>query len=213
MTPWRILLADDHAVVLEGLRRILNRFEFEVVGAVRDGRALVEAAANLRPDIIVADVSMPSLNGIEAARQIRKLGVKSKIVFLTMHPETMYAMEAMKAGASGYVLKSEAGEELITAIREVLEGRTYVTPSLAEPVMHALQARRKSARGTTDRLTLRQREVLQLLAEGKQAKEIAALLHVSYRTVEFHKYRIMAALGIRTIPELAVYAAKTGIVA
>jgi len=210
---WRILLADDHAVVLEGLRRILNRPEFEVVGAVTDGRALVEAAANLRPDVIIADVSMPSLNGIEAARQICKLNPKSKIIFLTMHPEAIFAVQAMSAGASGYVLKNAAGDELITAIREVLEGRTYVTPSLAEPVMHALQARRKSSQGTTDRLTSRQREVLQLLAEGRTPKEIAAVLNVSYRTVEFHKYRIMETLGLRTVAALAAYAARQGIVA
>jgi len=210
---WRILLADDHSVVLEGLRRILNRPEFEVVGAVTDGRALVEAAANLRPDVIIADVSMPSLNGIEAARQICKLNPKSKIIFLTMHPEAIFAVQAMSAGASGYVLKNAAGDELITAIREVLEGRTYVTPSLAEPVMHALQARRKGSQGTTDRLTSRQREVLQLLAEGRTPKEIAAVLNVSYRTVEFHKYRIMETLGLRTVAALAAYAARQGIVA
>jgi len=210
---WRILLADDHAVVLEGLRRILNRPEFEVVGAVTNGRALVEAASNLRLDVIIADVSMPSLNGIEAARQICKLNPKSKIIFLTMHPEAIFAVQAMSAGASGYVLKNAAGDELITAIREVLEGRTYVTPSLAEPVMHALQARRKGSQGTTDRLTSRQREVLQLLAEGRTPKEIAAVLNVSYRTVEFHKYRIMETLGLRTVAALAAYAAKQGIVA
>ena len=209
----RILLADDHVVVLEGLRRILDRPEFEIVGAVKDGRALIDAAADLRPDVVIADVSMPSLNGVEAVRQIRKQGVKSKIIFLTMHPEAIYAVEAMNAGASGYVLKNEAGDELITAIREVLHGRTYVTPSLAEPVTHALQARRKNAQGTADRLTARQREVLQLLAEGRTPKEIAAVLNVSYRTVEFHKYRIMETLGLRTIPELAVYAVKTGLVA
>ena len=209
----RILLADDHSVVLEGLRRILNRPEFEVVGAVTNGRALVEAASNLRLDVIIADVSMPSLNGIEAARQICKLNPKSKIIFLTMHPEAIFAVQAMSAGASGYVLKNAAGDELITAIREVLEGRTYVTPSLAEPVMHALQARRKGSQGTTDRLTSRQREVLQLLAEGRTPKEIAAVLNVSYRTVEFHKYRIMETLGLRTVAALAAYAAKQGIVA
>lgn len=208
----RILLADDHAVVLEGLRRILDRPEFEVVGAVRDGRALVEAAASLRPDIIIADLSMPFLNGVEAARQILKSDRKPKIIFLTMHPEAMYAVEAINAGASGYVLKNEAGEELIKAIREVLDGRTYVTPSLWEPVMHAVRARRK-ALGKVDRLTARQREVLQLLAEGKHPKEIAAILNVSHRTVEFHKYRIMDTLGLRSVAELARYAVKQGIVA
>lgn len=209
----RILLADDHEVVLEGLRRMLNRPEFEVVGAVKDGRALVEAAAALRPDLIVADISMPYLNGVEAARQIRKYQPKSKIIFLTMHPEVIYAVEAMNAGASGYVLKSEAGEELITAIREVMGGRTYVAPSLAEPVLNALRTRRAGTQETSEGLTMRQREVLQLLAEGRSPKEIAGILNVSHRTVEFHKYRIMETLGLKTVAELAAYAAKRGIIA
>jgi len=209
----RILLADDHAVVIEGLRRILDRPGFEVVGAVHDGHALVEAAARLKPNIIIADVTMPSLNGVEAARQIRKQNPKSKIIFLTMHPEAIYAVEAMSAGASGYVLKNAAGEELITAIREVLNGRTYITPSLAEPVIHALQARGKGAQKTVDRLTPRQREVLQMLAEGKQPKEIAAALNISHRTVEFHKYRLMETLGLKTVAELAGYAVRRGMVA
>jgi DNA-binding NarL/FixJ family response regulator len=209
----RILLGDDHAVVLEGLRRILDCPGFEVVGAVKDGRALVEAAAKLRPDIIIADVSMPLLNGVEAARQIRKHDRRSKIIFLTMHPEATYAVEAMGAGGSGYVLKDIAGEELLSAIQEVMHGRIYVTPSLAEPVTHALQSRRKNPHQAPDRLTPRQREVLQLLAEGRTPKQISTLLNVSDRTVEFHKYRIMETLGLHTIAELAGYAVKRGIVA
>lgn len=209
----RILLADDHVVVLQGLQRILDRAQFEVVGAVSDGRALVEAAARLKPDAIIADISMPLLNGVEALRQIRNQNPKAKVIFLSMHPEAIYAVEAMKAGAKGYLVKSADDEELITAIRKVLAGEVYVTPSLAEPVFNRLRAPRISARGTSEALTLRQREVLQLLAEGKQAKEIAALLKVSGRTVEFHKYRIMETLGIRTVAGLAAYAAKHGIVA
>lgn len=209
----RVLLADDHLVVLQGLRRILDRPEFEIVGAVSDGRALVEAAAKLRPDVIIADISMPLLNGIEALRHIRKQNRQAKVIFLSMHPEAIYAVEAIKAGARGYLVKSSDDEELITAIGKVLAGEVYVTPSLAEPVLNRLRAPRLSARGTADALTERQREVLQLLAEGKQAKEIAALLKVSGRTVEFHKYRIMETLGIRTVAGLAAYAAKHGIVA
>ncbi|MEP6467435.1 MAG: response regulator transcription factor [Parafilimonas sp.] len=213
MKPCSILLADDHAVVLEGLRRILGQPGFEVVGAVRDGRALIEAAAALRPDIIITDVSMPSLNGVEAAREIRKQRRPPKIIFLTMRPEVIYAVEAIKAGGSAYVLKSSAGDELITAIREVLNGRVYVTPSIAAPVMVALRARSTTSQETGDGLTARQRQVLQLLAEGQAAKEIAALLNVSYKTVEFHKSGIKQKLGLRTVAELAGYAVKRGIIA
>ncbi len=212
MTPTSVLLADDHAVVLEGLRRILDRPEFNIVGALRDGRALVEAAARLQPDLIVADVSMPLLSGIEAARQILRGDSKAKIIFLTIHPDVTYAVEAINAGASGYALKTEAGDELIKAIREVLAGRTYITPSLAEPVSQALQPRRKRSHRNPGTLTSRQHEVLQLLAKGKQPKEIAGLLNVSHRTVEFHKYRIMETLGLRSVAELAGYAVKRGIV-
>jgi DNA-binding NarL/FixJ family response regulator len=208
MTRTRILLADDHLVVLQGLRKILDRPEFEVVGAARDGRELVEAAARLKPDVIIADISMPLLNGIEAVRQIRKQDPAAKVIFLSMHPEAIYAVEAMKAGASGYLVKSADDEELIAAIKKVLGGGTYITPSLAERVLSRLQAPRLSLQETGDTLTERQREVLQLLAEGKQVKEIAAVLKISNKTVEFHKSRIKAALGIRTVAELAAYAAK-----
>lgn len=209
----RVLLADDHSVVLQGLRRILERPGFEVVGAVENGRALVEAEAKLSPDVIVADISMPLLNGIEALRQIRKQNPKAKVIFLSMHPEVIYAVEAMKAGARGYLIKSADDEELILAIEKVLAGEVYVTPSLEKPVLNRLRAPRMSARVPAHALTERQREVLQLLAEGKQAKEIAEILNVSTRTVEFHKYRIMETLGIRTVAGLAAYAAKHGIVA
>jgi len=208
-----ILLADDHAVVIEGLHRILDRPQFEIVGAVTDGRALLQAAEQLSPDIIIADIAMPMLNGIEAARQIRKQKLTSKIIFLTMHSEPIYAVEALHAGASGYVLKSSAGAELLTAIREVLDGRVYVAKSIAESVKRALEARPVGGRTVPERLTTRQRQVLQLLAEGRQAKEIAVVLNVSPKTVEFHKYRIMDMLGVRTVAELARYAVKHGIVA
>lgn len=212
MKALRILLADDHTVVLEGLRRILDRPQFEIVGAVRDGRALIEAADKLKPDLIIADVSMPTLNGVDATQQIRKDNPKVKVIFLTMHPESIYAVRAMKAGGAGYVLKHEAGEELLTAIEQVQRGRIYVTPTLREPVLEALQVGRRNRGQSGDGLTARQREVLQMLAEGKQPKEIAAILNISYRTVEFHKYRIMETLGLRTVAEIAAYAAKQGIV-
>jgi len=212
MNRWRLLLADDHDIVIEGLRRILDRSELEIVGVVKDGRALVRAAQELQPDIVIADVTMPLLNGIDAARQIRTSNPDVKIVFLTMHPDVTFATEALTAGGSGYVLKNSAGDELLTAIREVMSGRTYVTESIAEAVKLGLSSRSSTWRSPVDKLTPRQREVLQLLAEGLQVKEIAVKLNVSPRTVEFHKYRIMDELGLRTTAEIARYAARHGIV-
>jgi len=209
---WRLLLADDHDIVLAGLRQVLDQPDFEIVGSVTDGRALVKAAGELLPDVIVADVTMPLLNGIDAARQIRKVDATVKIVFLTMHPDIGYATEALSLGRCGYVLKSSVADELPTAIRDVLGGRTYVARAIREPVMRSLQAPVHSGGIASDRLTLRQREVLQMLAEGRTVKEIASTLNVSPRTVEFHKYRIMAEVGVRTVAELARYAVKKGLV-
>ncbi len=208
-----VLIADDHSVVVEGLRRILDRPEFEVVGVVNDGRALVQAAAQLQPDVIITDVAMPLLNGIDAAREIHKQNRKPRIVFLTMHPEVAYATAALAAGASGYVLKSAAGEELINAIRDALNGRIYISKVLATSVEYAREIRPTKTRSAVDLLTHRQHEVLQLLAEGRQVKEIAAILKLSPKTVEFHKYRIMDLLGVRTVADLTRYAVKRGIVA
>jgi DNA-binding NarL/FixJ family response regulator len=212
MKRLRLLLADDHDIVIEGLRRVLDHPGFEIVGVVSDGRSLLRAAEDLQPDVIITDVTMPLLNGIEAVRQIREDNRSVKIVFLTMHPDVTFATEALAAGASGYVLKNSAGEELVTAIREAMKGCVYVTKSIAEVVKHAVVPRAKSWRDPLDMLTSRQREVLQLLAEGLPVKEIATRLHVSPRTVEFHKYRIMDELGLRSGAELARYAARHGIV-
>lgn len=206
----RILLADDHPIVLDGLRRILERPGFEIAGIVHNGRDLVRAAANLSPDIIVADVSMPMLNGIEAVRQIRQFDSDVKIVFLSMHPEVIYAVEALDAGASAYVLKSAAGEELLSAIEAVNGGAAFVTPTIAAPVASALEGRAKKPRQPI--LTHRQSEIMQLLSEGKSVKEIAALLNISPRTVEFHKYRAMELLGVRTVAELARQATRRGMI-
>jgi DNA-binding NarL/FixJ family response regulator len=208
-----VLIADDHSVVVEGLRRILGRSEFEVVGVAYDGHALVEAAAQLQPDVIITDVAMPLLNGIDAAREIHKQNRKPKIVFLSMHSEVAYVTAALAAGASGYLLKSAAGEELINAIRDALNGRIYISKALATSVERAREIRPTNARNAVDLLTHRQREVLQLLAEGRQVKEIAAILDLSPKTVEFHKYRIMDLLGVRTVADLTRYAVKRGIVA
>lgn len=207
MSRARVLAADDHRIVSEGLRSLLEP-EFELVGVVENGRVLIEEHDRLRPDVIVADVTMPQMNGIQAMRKLREAGSRTKFVFLTMHPDVNYAVEALDAGASGYVLKHSAPEELVAAVREALAGRTYITPRIAGDV---LQAMRRGPDSTT-RLTSRQEEILQLLAEGQSAKEIAALLDVSPRTVESHKYAIMEALGLKTSAELVREAVKRGLV-
>ncbi len=200
----RLLLADDHRIVIEGLRSILEA-EFDLVGTVGDGRALLAAADRHDPDVIVVDISMPLLNGLEAARRLRKSHPRAKIIVLTMHDDLTYATRALEAGASGYVLKHSAPAELVKAIREALAGRVYVAPSIAKkrPFRHKV----------TDPLTPRQREVLQLVAEGHSAKQIASVLNISARTVEFHKYRIMEDLQLHSNAELVQYAIKHGIAA
>jgi len=207
----RVLLADDHTVVLEGLRRVLEP-ECEIVGTATDGRALLAAAERLKPDVVVADISMPLLNGIDAVRQIKKSARDVKVVFLTMHADVSYAAKALEAGGSGFVLKTSAAEELLTAIREAMKGRKYVTPALSTQVLEALGKRGSRPAESVEPLSVRQREVLQLVAEGKTVKEMAGILHVSPRTVEFHKYRIMEELGLRSTGELTQYAIRHGIV-
>jgi DNA-binding NarL/FixJ family response regulator len=210
VTKPRLLIADDHKIFAEGLKRLLNA-DFDIVGVVADGRDLVAAAEKLRPDVMVVDISMPMLNGIEAVRQIKKVHSEIKVVFLTMHPDVAYAASAFKAGASGYVLKHSAPDELVTAIREGLKGRTYVTPLIAGKLLHSYESGSHSEVDKVLSLSSRQREVLQLLAEGRSAKEIAAILNISSKTVEYHKYRMMEDLGIKTAAELVRYAVKQGI--
>lgn len=195
-----VLLADDHAIVTDGLAGLLKD-HFDVVGAVVNGTQLVAEATRLRPDVIVADISMPQLTGLEALRQLRAKHVDAKIIFLTMHRDAQIASEAVRAGASGYVLKDSAGEELVTAIEHVLQGRKYLTPLVTQDVMASLAA---PAAGVE--LTDRQLEVLRLIAEGRRMKEIAEVLKLSPRTVETHKYELMRALGVRTTAELVRYA-------
>jgi len=207
----RVLLADDHKIVLEGLKNLLAG-EFEIAGSVEDGRALVDQAATLHPDVIVADISMPQLNGIEAARQIKKTDKNIKIVFLTMHPDATYAANAFEAGASGFVLKHSAPSELITAIHEAMKGRTYVTPLIAGDLIRTYQEGVSPEKDLLKKISPRQREILQLQAEGRSAKEIASILNISTRTVEFHKYRMMEQLNIKTSAELVQYAIKHGII-
>jgi DNA-binding NarL/FixJ family response regulator len=211
MEKTTVLLADDHKIVLEGLKGLLVD-DFEVVGMVEDGRALLEQVQKLCPDVIVVDVAMPLLNGIDAVKQIKKSGLDTKVVFLTMHHDAMYAKEAFDAGALGFVLKHSAPSELTKAIEEALKGNTYISPAIAQEVMQLYKGETDSRAGASGTLTLRQREVMQLLAEGKSAKEIANILHISTRTVEFHKYNMMEQLGIKTSAELVHFAIKHGIV-
>ena len=207
----RVLLADDHRMVAEALMSLLAP-EFELVGVVEDGRALVEAAGTLRPDVIVADVSMPHLNGIDALIQLRQRGNRVPVVFLTMHKDASFARRALDAGASGFVLKHSAPAELLSAMRAALVGRTYLTPQLTAEVLELMKQGPQSVDGSLASLTPRQREVLQLLAEGQSAKQIGSALAISPRTVEFHKYQMMESLNLHTNAELIHFALKHGLV-
>jgi DNA-binding NarL/FixJ family response regulator len=206
-----VLLADDHRIVAEGLKGLLTP-EFELLGVVEDGRALVREAKKLRPDVIVADITMPHLNGIDALEQLKKNDPRVKVVFLTMHREVAYARRALEAGASGFVLKHSATDELVAAIRAALNGQKYITPVLAGEVLESVQKDPQSSKDPVASLTPRQREILQLLAEGKTAKEISTVLGISTRTVEFHKYEMMQSAGIHNSAELVHFAIKHGIV-
>ena len=208
MTKPRVLLADDHRIVTEGLKGLLEE-EFELVGIVEDGRAMVAAASKLRPDVIVADISMPHLNGIDALALLKRDNPDVRVVFLTMHRDAAYARRALEAGASGFVLKHSAPAELVLAVRAALRGRTFIAPDLAAEVFRT--AKEKDA-DPLAALTPRQREILQLLAEGKSAKVIAAALGLSARTVEFHKYAMMETLRIDNSAELIRFAIKHGLV-
>ena len=212
MTRPRVLLADDHRMMAEGLKALLHD-EFELVGIVEDGRAMVEAAERLRPDVIVADVTMPNLNGFEALALLRKTQPNIKVVFLTMHQNAAYARRALDAGASGFVVKHSASEELVVAIHAALKGRTFITPCLTKEVVEQAESSARAGKEGTKALTSRQKEILQLLAEGRSAKEIASELTISARTVEFHKYQMMETNGLHSSAELIHFAIKHGIVA
>ena len=213
MTPKRprVVLADDHRIVLEGLLVLLKQ-DFDVVGTAENGVALVELAGREQPDVVVTDITMPLLNGIDAVRRLRESGVTAKVVFLTMHPDVVYATRALEAGASGYVLKHSAPDELIQAIRAVLRGGQFISEALRTPALDERTDPLKRHTRKTVELTLRQREVLQLLAEGKSAKEIAAVLKISPRTAEAHKYKIMDDMGVKTTAELIQHAIKHGLI-
>ena len=204
----RVLLADDHVMVAQGLGRLLEG-EVEIVATVSDGAALVEQAQKHRPDIIVADVSMPVMNGLEAMRRLRHLGIRAKFIFLTLHAEPQLASEAMRSGASGYVLKQAAGDELIEAVRAVAGGLTYLTPLITGDVLRAMAQPDDTQRIA---LTARQLDVLRLVAEGKRMKEIASELQISVRTVETHKQGLQHTLGADTTADLIKFAIKHGLI-
>jgi DNA-binding NarL/FixJ family response regulator len=206
----RVLLVDDHRIVAEGLKRLLVA-EFDLVGVVEDGRAMVEAAKALQPDVIVADITMPHLNGIEALEKIKKFDPHMRVVFLTMHSDIGYARRALAAGALGFVLKHSAPEELVLAVHAASKGRTFITPTLAGQVLQGLTQNPLDSADPVASLTLRQREILRLLVDGLTAKEIGARLNISARTVEDHKYRMVEALGLRSSAELIHFAIKHAI--
>ncbi len=207
----RLLLADDHLMVAEALKSLLAR-EFDLVGVVEDGAAMIEAARKLRPDVIVADVTMPRLNGIGALVRLRQEGIQVPVVFLTMHRDVSFARRALEAGASGFVLKHSASVELVLAIRAALDGKTYLTSQLAGEVLEAMSEGPQRGADPVASLTPRQLEVLQLLAEGRSAKEIGSSLSISPRTVEFHKYQMMETLGLHNGAELIHFAIRNGLI-
>lgn len=208
----RILIADDHTLVAELCKKLLEA-EFDVVGTVSDGHALVRAAGELKPDVVVVDVAMPILNGLDAGRQLKEMLPVVKLIFLTMNPDIEIAAEAFRRGANGYLLKTCAAAELVLGVRDVLRGKSYLSPALSKDTINFLRNQDKQMVAEAERLTERQREVLQLLAEGKVMKEVSTILHMSTRTVAYHKYRMMEVLGAKSTAELVKYAIKHHIVA
>lgn len=198
-----ILLADDHAVVRDGLISLLREHHFDVVGAVGDGQALLDAAKKLRPDVIITDITMPKIGGVEALTRLVAAQPEVRVIVLTMHDDAELATRAMRAGACGFLLKEAAGDELVNAINQVMQGRVYLSPAVTRDVMSRMAA---PAGPIEPQLTPRQREVLRLMLQGQRMKEIASTLSLSPRTVEFHKYEMMQALGVRSTAELILYA-------
>jgi two-component system, NarL family, response regulator NreC len=207
VTP-RVILADDHVMVAQGLGRLLADAA-NLVAVVTDGRQLVESARTLRPDIIVSDVTMPVMSGLDAMRQLKAEGVTARFIFLTIHTDARLAVQALRAGASGYLLKQAAGEELLEALRIVMDGRTYLTPLITKDVLWTIA---NPDDDRTPTLTPRQLDVLRLIAEGKRMKEIAAELNLSVRTVEDHKAQLFRTLGVETVADLVKFAVRQGLV-
>jgi two-component system response regulator NreC len=215
MRQVRVLLADDHTLIRAGLRLVVDQEpEFTVVGEASDGRQAVALAQQLKPDIVVMDVGMPGLNGIEACRQIRESLPETQVVMLSMHSDEGYVLRALKAGARAYLLKDSAEADLARAIRAASEGKSFFSPAvgkvLLEDYMRTLH--RTGAEDSYELLSPREREILQLVAEGKSSKEIASLLNLSVHTVETHRARVMQKLNLRGIPELTLYAVRKGII-
>lgn len=206
----RVILADDHTILVEAFRKLLEP-HCEIVGTVSDGRSLLEISQKLNPDVVVVDIGMPLMNGLEAGMRLKQLMPRMRLIFLTMNRDPDLALEAMRSGASGYLLKTSAADELIRAIRLALKGASYVTPQL-ERGMDKAFINNPEGRGHARTLTPRQREVVQLLAEGKSMKQVADVLNVTQRTVAFHKYRAMGELNIETTAELIQFAVKAGMV-
>jgi DNA-binding NarL/FixJ family response regulator len=205
----RLMLADDHTILVEAFRKLLEP-HYDVVGTVSDGRALLEIAPQLNPDVVIVDIGMPLMNGLEAGLRLKQQMPSVKLIFLTMNEDPDLAVEAMRSGASGYLLKSSAAEELLRAIQMALRGKPYITPLIARGMQKSF-IKNPGAKGQAKVLTPRQREVVQLLAEGKSMKEAASLLKVTPRTVAFHKYHIMEELNLATTAELIQFAIKTRI--
>lgn len=203
----RILLADDHNLVAELCKKLLET-EYDVVGIATDGRALVRAASELKPDVIIADIGMPLLNGLDAAHQVKQKLPAVKIIFLTMNPDPDIAAEAFRRGASAYIVKTSAASEVVASVREVLRGRTYISPTISREAIDLSLWQHKKVVDETQKLTDRQREVLQLLAEGRGMKEVATILNMTTRTVAFHKYRIMEVLGTKNNADLVKFAVR-----
>jgi DNA-binding NarL/FixJ family response regulator len=211
MKKLRVLLVDDHVMVLEGFKRLIED-QCEVVGMVEDGRTLLEVAPKLKPDIITMDISMPWLNGLDAARRLKKEMPDVKIIFLTMHADVAYVREAFAAGASGFLMKRSAGTELLQAIQAVSNGQYYITSLITKDLVRSILEGASNVSPQRDVLTPRQREVLQLVAEGRAVKEIATILNVSAKTVEYHKSQIMEQLNLHTTAELTKYAIAHGLI-
>jgi|SRR5215469_353525 DNA-binding NarL/FixJ family response regulator len=209
MTLPRVVLADDHTIIVEGFRKLLEPYA-DVVATVSDGRALLETAQQVKPDAVIVDIGMPLMNGLEAGLRLKELMPAVKIIFLTMNEDPDLAMEAMRNRASSYLLKSSAGSELVSALQASLRGKTYITPRIAAGMQKAF-IENPRPKAHAKKLTPRQREVVQLLAAGKSMKEVASVLNVTPRTVAFHKYRIMAQLGLKTTADLIHFAIKSRI--
>jgi DNA-binding NarL/FixJ family response regulator len=215
MNPIRVLLADDHKLIRAGLRLVVDQQpDLSVVGEADDGRQAVELAKSLKPDVVVMDIGMPNLNGIEAARQIREIRPDAAVVMLSMHSDEGYVLRAFGAGARAYLLKDSATTDLVQAIHAVVEGKSFFSPAVSKVLLqdYMRKLQRSGAEDSYDLLSPREREVLQLVAEGKSNKEIASLLNLSVYTVETHRAKIMQKLNLKGVPELILYAVRKGII-